>query len=93
MADESDSLIRNEQIIAMAGKKSYSVIGQELGISRSAVAGVVFRHRHPNWRKRLGLGYRTGCAAANRLPKRLVRPLALETVDVDGYRTLALGRL
>jgi hypothetical protein len=37
---------RDKQILAMAGTKSNSMIANELGVSRSVVSGVIFRHRY-----------------------------------------------
>lgn len=39
---------RNKRILALAGKKSYGLIADEMGITRCAVAGVVFRDKYPS---------------------------------------------
>jgi len=39
---------RDEKIIKLAAEKhAYSAIAERLGMSRSAVSGVMFRHKHP----------------------------------------------
>jgi hypothetical protein len=43
-----------KRVLALQGQKSYELIARELGISRCAVAGIVFRQRHP-LKKRLRL--------------------------------------
>jgi hypothetical protein len=48
---------RDERIIKLSDEgHAYSTIAERLGISRSAVSGVVFRHKHPdvkNCRRRM----------------------------------------
>ena len=39
---------RNAQIIRMAETMTYGEIAAKLGVSRSLVAGVVFRHKNPD---------------------------------------------
>lgn len=39
---------RNAKILSMRGMKSYGLIAKELGISRSTVAGVMFRADYPS---------------------------------------------
>lgn len=38
---------RNIKILALRGKKSFSLIAAELGLTRNIVAGVIWRARHP----------------------------------------------
>jgi len=40
-------MTRNEKILSMRGLKSFTLIAKELGISRSVVAGVCWRHDWP----------------------------------------------
>ena len=47
-------MTRNEQIIALRGRKSYGLIAKELGITRATVAGVIFRH---DWPKEKRISY------------------------------------
>lgn len=47
----------HDKVLVRLGKKTYAAIATELGISRSAVAGIAFRHRHPGVRS-LGTGKR-----------------------------------
>lgn len=49
---------RNAKILALRGRKSFGVIAEELGISRSVIAGVCWRADHPSWRCRLRSGFR-----------------------------------
>jgi hypothetical protein len=67
-----------KRILALAGKKSYGLIARQLGISRNAVGGVIWRARvprktrasSPNGRhNKLGTGYRTGPMAPKCLPR------------------------
>ncbi len=38
---------RNLKILALQGKKSFSLIAADLGLTRNIVAGVIWRSRHP----------------------------------------------
>ena len=74
IAAEIDAL--REQVLARRGKKSYGRIGQELGITRNAVAGIMFRTLHAGRDlkregrsgAKLGSGYRMGNRAPDHLP-------------------------
>ena len=85
---------RNEKILRMVGQKSYELIAEHFGISRNAVAGVIFRDRYPRANK-IGTGYRTGKRAKSCIEKRpstgRPRHIVREVVDCDGDRWLVSG--
>lgn len=39
---------RNRRILRLAGKKSYTIIGEQVGVTRDVVAGVIWRERWPS---------------------------------------------
>lgn len=95
---------RNEKILRMVGQKSYELIAEHFGISRNAVAGVIFRDRYPRAtlvssphgkRNKIGTGYRTGkrakCCIEKRPSTGRPRHIVREVVDCDGDRWLVSG--
>lgn len=69
---------RNTKIIALYGKKSFGLIAKELGITRSVVAGVVFRNNYPaevrastpqGCRNKIGTGHHGGRTYARKTLK------------------------
>ena len=67
-------MTRNQRILSMRGKKSYTEIADELGISRSVVAGVCWRADWP-YGERIGSpkGHNNKCGLGHHGPKQLER--------------------
>jgi hypothetical protein len=55
-------MTRNEKILALRGKKSFTLIAREFGITRNAVAGVMWRADwQPAERVACPSGFKTKC--------------------------------
>lgn len=88
---EIDRETIRKQALLMRGKKSLTLIGQELGVSRNVIAGIFFRTKH-------GPGVKSNGAGRGRVrgerPKEMIRAGGSKPGrECRGYVRKALGRI